>query len=268
MLLVLPYPNIDPIALELGPLAIRWYSLAYIVGLVGGWRYCRWLAGRPPKAIEPAAFDDFLLWATLGVVLGGRLGYVLFYKPGFYFANPLEILAVWQGGMSFHGGAAGVILALILFAAKRGVSWLSLGDVVVCAVPIGLFLGRLANFVNGELYGRAGDVPWAMVFPHDPDQIPRHPSQLYEAGLEGIVLFVLLYLLVRRGWLERPGAIGGAFLAGYGLARIIVEFFRQPDAHLGYLLGFTTMGQVLSLPLVIAGAILMVWGHRAKRARP
>jgi phosphatidylglycerol---prolipoprotein diacylglyceryl transferase len=267
MLLVLSYPNIDPIALEIGPLAIRWYSLAYILGLVGGWRYCRRLAERPPKAIEPAAFDDFLLWATLGVVLGGRLGYVLFYKPEFYFANPLEILAVWQGGMSFHGGAAGVILAIILFAAKRGVSWLSLGDLVVCAVPIGLFLGRLANFVNGELYGRAADVPWAMVFPHDPDQIPRHPSQLYEAALEGIVLFLVLYLLVRRGWLERPGAIGGAFLAGYGLARIIVEFFRQPDAHLGYLLGFTTMGQVLSLPLVIAGAILMVWGHRAKRAR-
>ncbi len=268
MLLVLPFPDIDPIAVALGPLAIRWYSLAYIVGLVGGWRYCRRLAGRPPNAINADAFDDFLLWATLGVVLGGRLGYVLFYKPAFFLANPLEILVLWQGGMSFHGGAAGVILAIILFARKRGVSWLSLGDLVVCAVPIGLFLGRLANFVNGELYGRAAEVPWAMVFPRDPQQVPRHPSQLYEAGLEGIVLFLLLYLLVRRDWLERPGAIGGAFLAGYGLARIIVEFFREPDAHLGFLLGFTTMGQVLSLPLIVAGVILIAWGHRAKRAQP
>ena len=268
MLLVLPFPDIDPIAVSLGPVAIRWYSLAYIVGLVAGWRYCRRLAARPPHAIEPAAFDDFLLWATLGVVLGGRLGYVLFYKPAYFLETPLEIFALWQGGMSFHGGAAGVILAIILFARKRGVSWLSLGDLVVCAVPIGLFLGRLANFVNGELYGRASDVSWAMVFPHDPAQVPRHPSQLYEAFLEGIVLFLLLYVLVRRGWLERPGAIGGAFLAGYGVARIVVEFFREPDAHLGFLLGFTTMGQVLSLPLVIAGAALIAWAFRAKRAEP
>jgi phosphatidylglycerol:prolipoprotein diacylglycerol transferase len=268
MLLVLPFPDIDPIAVALGPVAIRWYSLAYIVGLVAGWRYCRRLAARPPKAIDPDAFDDFLLWATLGVVLGGRLGYVFFYKPAFFLANPLEIFVLWQGGMSFHGGAAGVILAIILFARKRGVSQLSLGDLVACAAPIGLFLGRLANFVNGELYGRAAEVPWAMVFPFDPEQVPRHPSQLYEAALEGIVLFLLLYFLARRGWLERPGAIGGAFLAGYGLARIVVEFFRQPDAHLGFLLGFTTMGQVLSLPLVIAGAILIAWGWRAKQARP
>jgi len=268
MLLVLPFPDIDPIAVALGPIAIRWYSLAYIVGLVAGWRYCRRLAARPPKAIDPDAFDDFLLWATLGVVLGGRLGYVLFYKPAFFIDNPLEVFVLWRGGMSFHGGAAGVILAIILFARKRGVSWLSLGDLVGCAAPIGLFLGRLANFVNGELYGRAADVPWAMVFPFDPEQVPRHPSQLYEAALEGIVLFLLLYLLARRGWLERPGAIGGAFLAGYGLARIVVEFFREPDAHLGFLLGFTTMGQVLSLPLVIAGAILIAWGWRAKQARP
>ncbi len=268
MLLVLPFPDIDPIAVALGPVAIRWYSLAYIVGLIAGWRYCRRLAQRPPNAITPDQLDDFLLWAKLGVVLGGRLGYVLFYKPAFFLANPLEILVVWQGGMSFHGGAAGVILAIILFAWKRGVSWQSLGDLVACAVPIGLFLGRLANFVNGELYGRAAEVSWAMVFPRDPEQIPRHPSQLYEAGLEGIVLFLLLYLLVRRGWLERPGSIGGAFLAGYGLARIIVEFFRQPDAHLGFLLGFTTMGQVLSLPLIIAGLFLIAWGYRAKRAQP
>ena len=268
MLLVLPFPDIDPIAVALGPIAIRWYSLAYIVGLVAGWRYCRRLAARPPKAIDPDAFDDFLLWATLGVVLGGRLGYVLFYKPAFFIDNPLEVFVLWRGGMSFHGGAAGVILAIILFARKRGVSSLSLGDLVACAAPIGLFLGRLANFVNGELYGRAADVPWAMVFPFDPEQVPRHPSQLYEAALEGIVLFLLLYFLARRGWLERPGAIGGAFLAGYGLARIVVEFFREPDAHLGFLLGFTTMGQVLSLPLVIAGAILIAWGWRAKQARP
>ncbi len=266
MLPVLPFPMIDPVLVEIGPLAIRWYSLAYIVGLVVGWRYCRWLAARPPKAVGVEAIDDFLLWATLGVVLGGRLGYVLFYKPGYYIAHPLEILSVWEGGMSFHGGAAGVILAIILFARKRGFSWLALGDIVVCATPIGLFLGRLANFVNGELYGRASDAAWAMVFPRDELQVPRHPSQLYEALLEGLVLFLVLYLLVRRGWLERPGALGGAFLAGYALARMTVEFFREPDAHLGLLFGPTTMGQLLSVPMLIAGIGLMLWARRAGRS--
>ncbi|MEE8536243.1 MAG: prolipoprotein diacylglyceryl transferase [Kiloniellales bacterium] len=263
MILTLPFPMIDPVLVEIGPLAIRWYSLAYIAGLVIGWRYCRRLAARPPASIGPDAFDDFLLWAVLGVVFGGRLGYVLFYKPGYYFANPLEIAAVWEGGMSFHGGAAGVILAIVLFARRHRLPILTLGDIVGCAVPIGLFLGRTANFINGELYGRASDVAWAMVFPHDPEQVPRHPSQLYEAVLEGLVLFALLYWLVRRGWLTRPGALSGVLLAGYAVARMIVELFRQPDAHLGFLVGLTTMGQWLSLPMLIVGLALVLRARRA-----
>ena len=263
MVLILPFPMIDPVIVELGPLAIRWYSLAYIVGLMAGWRYCRRLAARPPGLVSAEALDDFLLWATLGVVFGGRLGYVLFYKPGVYLANPLEVFALWEGGMSFHGGAVGVVLATVLFALKRGIPMLALGDLVACAVPIGLFLGRLANFVNGELYGRAAEVPWAMVFPRDPAQLPRHPSQLYEAALEGIVLFLVLYWLVRRGWLTRHGALTGAFLAGYALARMAVELFRQPDAHLGFLAGLTTMGQWLSLPMLIAGLVLLLRARRA-----
>jgi len=266
MLLVLPFPDIDPIAVALGPVAIRWYSLAYIVGLVAGWRYCRRLAARPPKAIDPDAFDDFLLWATLGVVLGGRLGYVLFYKPAYFFANPLEIFVIWQGGMSFHGGAAGVILAIILFAWKRGVSWLSLGDLVVCAVPIGLFLGRVANFVNGELYGRVTDaeaVPWAMAFPGGGPQ-PRHPSQLYEAGLEGLVLFVILLWMVRLGALKHRGLISGAFMLGYGMARFVVEYFREPDQGIALAPTLFSMGQLLSTPMILLGAALLFWAARSR----
>ena len=189
--------NFDPIAVAIGPFAIRWYALAYIVGLLIGWRYClwRWRSSRPPSR-RRAAIDDFLVWATLGVVLGGRLGYVLFYQAGFYFANPSEILALWHGGMSFHGGALGVLAALVLFCRQRSLSLLAFADIIACAVPIGLFFGRIANFINGELWGRPTDVPWAMVFPNA-GVVPRHPSQLYEAGLEGIVLFVILFYLVR-----------------------------------------------------------------------
>ena len=268
MIFTLPFPMIDPVLVEIGPLAIRWYSLAYIVGLLLGWRYCRRLAARPPGTVDAVALDDFLLWATLGVILGGRLGYVLFYKAGYYLANPADIIYLWQGGMSFHGGAAGVILAIILFARRRNLPILILGDIVACAAPIGLFLGRIANFINGELFGRASDVPWAMVFPHDELGVPRHPSQLYEAALEGLVLFLLLYWLVRRGWLLRPGAISGAFLAGYGAARLFVELFRQPDAHLGFLIGPATMGQLLSVPMLLAGLALILWARRSGPAGP
>ncbi len=268
MIFTLPFPMIDPVLVEIGPLAIRWYSLAYIVGLLLGWRYCRRLAARPPGTVDAVALDDFLLWATLGVVLGGRLGYVLFYKAGHYLANPVDIVYLWQGGMSFHGGAAGVLLAILWFARRRNIPVLTLGDIVACAAPIGLFLGRIANFINGELYGRASDVPWAMVFPHDELRVPRHPSQLYEAALEGLVLFLLLYWLVRRGWLLRPGAISGAFLAGYGAARLFVELFRQPDAHLGFLIGPVTMGQLLSVPMLLAGLALILWVRRSGPAGP
>ena len=262
MFLTITFPNIDPVALAIGPFAVRWYALAYIAGLVLAWRYCRRLAARPPKRLSPQAFDDFLLWATLGVVLGGRLGYIVFYQPGHYLSHPHEILFVWRGGMSFHGGLLGVLLAIGLFARARGVHYFTVADIVGCATPIGLFLGRIANFINGELYGRPSDAAWAMVFPADPQGLARHPSQLYEAALEGLVLFLALYFLVKRGWLAHTGALSGAFLIGYALARIAAELFREPDAHLGFLLAGTTMGQLLSLPMLLCGIAIFMWSRR------
>lgn len=263
----LPYPDIDPVAIQIGPLAIRWYALAYITGLLGGWWYMRWMVRRPPHAMSVPAVDDFLVWATFGVVLGGRLGYVLFYKPLFYLENPAQIFAVWEGGMSFHGGLLGVVVAVLWFTRRRGLNLLQVGDLVACAAPIGLFFGRIANFINGELFGRpAPDVPWAMVFPGG-GPIPRHPSQLYEAGLEGLLLFLVLHLAWRRPAIRmRPGMLFGIFLAGYALARIVAEFFRSPDAHLGFLAGGATMGQVLSLPMLLAGILLILWARGSKPA--
>ena len=259
----LVFPAIDPIAIAIGPIAIRWYSLAYVVGILLGWRYMLRLARRSPAKIETAHIDDLIVWATLGIILGGRIGYTMFYRPGYFLDHPLEILAMWRGGMSFHGGLLGVLIAIFLFARKRKISFVALGDIVVCAAPIGLFLGRIANFINGELFGRVGDVWWAMVFPHG-GPLPRHPSQLYEAVLEGLVLFaVLAWLAFGTRSLERTGLLGGAFFVGYGIARIIVEMFREPDAHLGFLAAGATMGQLLSLPLVLVGAWLI---YRAPRA--
>ncbi|HEY0521880.1 MAG TPA: prolipoprotein diacylglyceryl transferase [Stellaceae bacterium] len=261
MLFAIPYPAIDPILVSFGPFAIRWYALAYIAGLVIGWRYCLHLASRPPKVATRQDIDDFLFWATLGVVLGGRLGYVLFYKPGFYLTHPAEIVAVWHGGMSFHGGALGMITAIMLFCWKRRINVLAFGDIIVCAVPIGLFFGRIANFINGELYGRSSDVPWAMVFPTGGPE-PRHPSQLYEACLEGLILFAVLNLLARFTPIrQRPGALGGVFLMGYALARMIGELFREPDAFLGYFTFGVTMGQILSVPLLLIGLALFLWAR-------
>jgi phosphatidylglycerol:prolipoprotein diacylglycerol transferase len=263
MLAALTFPRIDPVVISFGPFAIRWYALAYIGGLTIAWWYCRRLTARPPREVNAEAFDDFLFWATLGILIGGRLGYVLFYKPGFYLANPLEILMIWQGGMSFHGGLLGVAVAEIAFARRRGIPLLALTDIVAAAAPIGLFLGRIANFVNGELFGRPSEVSWAMVFPRG-GPLPRHPSQLYEAGLEGILLFVVLYILVRRGALQRSGTVTGAFLIGYALARMLAELVREPDTHLGFLFGGVTMGQMLSLPLALAGLGLVIWARRAR----
>lgn len=264
MFAALTFPAFDPVALQLGPFAIRWYALAYITGIVLAWRYCRWLSRRPPARLSPEAFDDFLLWGTLGVVLGGRLGYVLFYKPAFYLANPEEILMIWQGGMSFHGGLLGVVVAIGLFARQRKVSYFTVSDIIGCAAPIGLGLGRIANFINGELYGRTAEsssVPWAMTFPGG-GPLPRHPSQLYEAILEGLVLFVLLYVMARRGGLEKTGFLTGLFMIGYGVARIIVEVFREPDLHLGYILPGISMGQILTLPMLLIGIGLVAWSRR------
>ena len=261
MTFAIPFPAIDPVLIEIGPFAIRWYALAYIAGLVLAWRYCRWMTGLPPNKLTPVAFDDFLLWATLGVVLGGRLGYVIFYKPGYFLYHPEEILFVWQGGMSFHGGLLGVLFAILLFARKQGVSYFTLADIVGAATPIGLGLGRVANFINGELYGRTTNVPWAMIFPTGGPE-PRHPSQLYQAALEGLILFLVLYVMVRRGALQRTGLISGCFMIGYALSRIIAEFFREPDEHLGFILGPITMGQILSLPMLIVGLIILAWAYR------
>lgn len=261
---VLPFPAIDPTLIEIGPFAIRWYALAYIVGLLLGWRYVRGLSEKPPVLLKRDDIDDLLVWITLGVILGGRLGYVLFYKPAFFLENPAEILQLWQGGMSFHGGLLGCVLAGLLFARKKGVPALYVGDLCAAAGPIGLFLGRLANFVNGELWGRASDVSWAMVFPADREQIPRHPSQLYEAALEGLVLFVVLFLLARREAIrKRHGLIFGVFIAGYGAARFLVEFAREPDAHLGYLFAGASMGQLLSVPMILLGVFFVLRARRA-----
>lgn len=265
-LFAIPYPVIDPVLVQFGPFMIRWYALAYIAGLVIGWRYCIALAKRPPNVVKPQDIDDFLTWATLGVVLGGRLGYVLFYKPDYYLAHPLEVFEVWHGGMSFHGGALGVITAIALFTWQRGLNFLSFGDIIVCAVPIGLFFGRIANFINGELWGRVTDVPWAMVFPTGGPE-PRHPSQLYEACLEGLILFLVINGLERFTPIrKKPGALSGVFLIGYGCARIIAEMFRQPDAFLGFLVFGLTMGQILSLPLILVGLFLLLRPQRRPAA--
>jgi phosphatidylglycerol:prolipoprotein diacylglycerol transferase len=260
-LFAIPFPAIDPVAVAIGPFAIRWYALAYILSLLVGWRYCVWLATRRPWLIDRRDVDDFLAWATLGVVLGGRLGYVLFYNLPYYSQHPVEALYLWHGGMSFHGGALGVMLAILLFTRARALPVFAFSDIICAAIPIGLFFGRLANFINGELFGRETDVSWAMVFPNG-GPMPRHPSQLYEAVCEGLLLFLLLLLAEHRGARRRPGIVTGLFLIGYAVARMSGELFRQPDAQLGFLVFGTTMGQLLSIPVLIAGFILIWWARR------
>lgn len=261
-MLAIAFPMIDPVLVELGPVIIRWYALAYITGLVLGWRYMIWLAGQPGSLIKPDHADDFLVWATFSVILGGRLGYVLFYKPEYYLANPGDILKTWQGGMSFHGGFLGVMLGAVWFTRLRKISFWAFVDLAAMVAPIGLFFGRIANFINSELWGRITDVPWGIIFPNG-GPYPRHPSQLYEAALEGLVLSVVMYLVWRRETLRaKPGVLSGTFLAGYGLSRMVVELFRQPDAHLGFLAGGVTMGQLLSVPMVLAGAALIAYARK------
>ena len=260
-LYAIPFPAFDPVLISFGPIAIRWYALAYIVGILLGWLYARTIirATTPwggPAPLTVTDYDDFVLWVTLGIILGGRIGYVLFYNLEYFLEHPLEMLELWKGGMSFHGGFLGCVLAVVLFARHRGLSILSLGDLTCAAGTIGIFLGRIANFINGELWGRPTDVPWGMVFPTG-GPLPRHPSQLYEAGLEGLALFLVLTVLIRAGALKRPGFIIGAFALGYGIARSTGELFREPDAQLGFLWGGLTMGTLLSLPLMLGGIALM-----------
>ena len=259
---MLVYPNFDPVAFRIGPLAVRWYGLMYLVGfvlfVVLGRVRARRLAAAGWRTTD---IDDMLFFGVFGVILGGRLGYVLFYKPLYYFGHPLEIFEVWHGGMSFHGGFLGVLIALWLFARLRHKALLSVTDFVAPLCPLGLAAGRLGNFINGELVGRPTTLPWGMVFP-EVDQTPRHPSQLYEFGLEGVLLFVILWVYALR---SRPrGAVSGLFLIGYGTFRFIAEFARAPDSFLGYLAGGLTMGQWLSMPMIIAGIAMMLWAYRRK----
>jgi phosphatidylglycerol:prolipoprotein diacylglycerol transferase len=264
---MLVHPQFDPVAFTIGPLAVRWYGLMYLVGfalfvVLGKFRARReLLTGWHPRDI-----DDMLFYGVLGVILGGRLGYVLFYKPLYYLANPLEIFAVWTGGMSFHGGFLGVLLAMWLFAGRRGKRWLDVTDFIAPLVPLGLAGGRLGNFINGELWGCPTDGAWGMVFPHA-DNLARHPSQLYQFALEGVVLFLVLWWYTGR---RRPmGAPSGLFLIGYGAFRFIAEYAREPDSFLGLLAGGLTMGQWLSLPMIAAGVLLMAWAHRhADKSQP
>jgi len=260
---LIPFPAINPVLFSIGPLAVRWYALAYIVGIIAGWFYARaiiaseryWGGAAPLTVID---FDDFVIWITLGIILGGRIGYVLFYNLPHFAEHPLQIFELWNGGMSFHGGVLGCFVAIYAFARRRRIPLLSLGDVTTAVAPIGLFLGRLANFINGELWGRPTEVPWAMIFPNG-GPLPRHPSQLYEATLEGIVLFIVLALMVRAGALKRPGLVSGSFLLGYGIARVICEQFREPDVQLGFLWGGLTMGMILCIPLMLAGIGLLTY---------
>jgi phosphatidylglycerol---prolipoprotein diacylglyceryl transferase len=268
--LTIAFPVFDPVAFSIGWFAIRWYALAYIGGIVLGWIYARSLVKKErlwggPAPITLVQLDDFILWVTIGIIVGGRTGYVLFYNPAFFIQHPAEIFQLWNGGMSFHGGFLGCVAAVMLFAHRNNISILSLGDITTAVAPIGLLLGRLANFINSELWGRPADasVPWAMVFPNG-GPLPRHPSQLYEAGLEGILLFAVLAVMVRMGALKRPGLILGSFITVYALARITSEFFREPDPQLGFLWGGLTMGMLLSVPMIIAGAILIMMAWRRK----
>lgn len=264
----MPFPDFEPILIQIGPFAIRWYALAYVAGILIGWRYVVNLVRNPGlapvrgPAANPAQIDDLILWVTLGIILGGRLGYVLFYTPATIWTNPLEILQVWQGGMSFHGGALGVAIAVAAFARSNGIDLLRLGDLVAACVPIGLLFGRIANFINGELWGRPTELPWGVIFP-GAGPYPRHPSQLYEAILEGLVLFIILRLATHRGfWLERRGVVAGLFLVGYAVFRTLVEQVREPDSYLpDFPLGLT-MGMMLSLPMLLGGAFLIWRGLR------
>ena len=273
MLFALPFPAfLDPVAFEIGPVAIRWYALAYMLAFLFCWRYCMVLAARNPWKPNAEAFEEFLTWGVIGTILGGRLGYILFYQPEML-QNPAEALALWNGGMAFHGGAIGVSIAIALYCRINKINPLAFGDIVACAVPVGLFFGRLANFVNNELWGRPSNMPWAVVFPI-PDhleayvpEVPRHPSQLYEAGLEGIILFTVLNLLMWKTELcQRHGALTGVFIAGYGISRFIVEFFREPDVGVSLLGDYLSRGQVLSLPMILIGLGLIVFARKTSSA--
>jgi phosphatidylglycerol:prolipoprotein diacylglycerol transferase len=260
--MALNFPQIDPVALALGPIEIRWYALAYIVGFVGGMVVIKhFLKKYPSPYLNKNHIDDLLTWVLLGVIIGGRLGYVFFYNSEYYLSNPLDIPKIWQGGMAFHGGLIGVITAMILFAWKYKIPFFVLSDRVALVTPIGLFFGRIANFINGELFGRTTDFQYAFVFPNS--DLPRHASQLYQAATEGLILFIILLVMQRYEYIRNHfGIISGTFLAGYAIFRFLVEFTRQPDSHLGFVLGSLSMGQVLCIPMALAGLGIILYAIR------
>lgn len=262
---IIPYPQLDPEIVRVGPFALRWYSLAYVIGIILGWLWLIRLTKTHSTPFKRIDVDDFMVWATAGIIIGGRIGYICLYNPEYYWAHPHEILMLWQGGMSFHGGLLGTVIAILWFAHKRNINIYVFSDCIACAVPFGLFLGRIANFINGELWGRPSNLPWAMIFP-DAGPEPRHPSQLYEALFEGAVLFSILnYLMFYTNIRNFPGMINGMFFVIYGVFRYGLEFLRTPDEQIGHLWGFLTMGQLLSLPMIGFGLWLMLTSK--KRAR-
>ena len=262
-LAALPYPDIDPVFLELGPIQLRWYGLMYLIGLTAAYFLIKQKVARKELPLAPEQIYDMVIFAAFGVFLGGRIGYTLFYNFSYYIQNPLKLLAVWEGGMSFHGGLIGTTIALVLYSKRRGVPVYTVADLAAAVTPIGLGFGRLGNFINGELYGRSTDVEWCMVFPSGGPAC-RHPSQLYEAGLEGLVLFTILWWVDRRP--TPPGTILWTFITGYGISRLIVELFREPDQHLGFIFGPITMGQMLSLPMVLIGITMLAVGYQRARS--
>lgn len=259
----LQFPVIDPIIFSIGPISLRWYGTMYLVGFLAAMFMANKAADRSNGLWTRAQVSDLLFYGFLGVILGGRIGYVLFYQFEYFLSDPLYLLQIWQGGMSFHGGLLGVTLAVFIFARKTKKSFLVVGDFVTPLVPIGLGMGRLGNFINAELWGRQTDVPWAMVFPTDPLQVPRHPSQLYEFFLEGVVLFVIMYVIIRKP--RSLGLASGTFLIGYGIFRSIIEFFREPDAHLGLYFSFISKGQILSIPMILIGLFIIYWGYNQQQ---
>ena len=259
----LQFPVIDPIIFSIGPVSLRWYGTMYLIGFLAAMFMVNKAADRSNGLWTREQVSDLLFYGFLGVILGGRVGYVLFYQFEYFLSDPLYLLEIWQGGMSFHGGLLGVTLAVLIFARKTNKSFLSVGDFIVPLVPIGLGMGRLGNFINAELWGRQTDVPWAMVFPTDALQVPRHPSQLYEFFLEGVVLFIILYVVTRKP--RSLGLASGTFLIGYGIFRSIVEFFREPDAHLGLYFSFISKGQILSIPMILIGLFIIYWGYNQQQ---
>ena len=258
----MPFPDIDPVIISFGPLAITWYSLSYVTGILIGWYYARHIVVRFNSTVTTKNLDDFVTWVIIGVIIGGRLGYVLFYDPVKYLSNPLDILKTYKGGMSFHGGIAGFVISSYIYCYKNSIEYLKFCDICAIIAPIGLFLGRIANFINGELYGNPTNVAWAVIFPYS-DGKPRHPSQLYEAGLEGIGLFVIALIATYKfDAIQKPGRLSGLFLLFYAIFRLFIELFRKPDTQIGYIAGYFTMGQLLSIPMLILGIYLLIRSYR------